>query len=218
MKAVQLTDQLYEYLLSHTAAASEVLPQLALETRGMEGGNMQIAPEQGQLMNILVKLIGAKRILEIGCFTGYSAIAMAAALPEDGKLITLDINQESTAVARRYFAAAGLEKRIELRLAPALESLTKLEQELGCGSFDLMFIDADKENMSNYYEWGLKLLRRGGLLIVDNVLWGGSVVDPSDQTPSTVAIRAFNDLVRRDPRTDSVMINVADGLHLCRKV
>ena len=218
MKTVQLTDQLYEYLLKHAAAANKVLPELALETRGMEGGNMQIAPEQGQLMNILVKLTCARRILEVGCFTGYSAIAMAAALPEDGKLITLDINQESTAVARRYFAAAGLEKRIELRLAPALASLAKLEQEFGRGSFDLMFIDADKENISNYYEWGLKLLRQGGLLIVDNVLWGGAVVDPSDQTPSTVAIRAFNDLVRRDARTDSVMINVADGLHLCRKV
>jgi len=178
---------------------------------------MQIAPEQGGFMHLLAKLVGARRILELGCFTGYSAISMASALPVGGKLITLDVNPETTAIAKRYFDKAGLADRIELRLGPGLESMAQLLEEFGPGSFDMMFIDADKGNMSNYYERGLQLLRTGGLVVADNVLWSGDVTDPAKTDADTVAIRAFNDKVAADERVDRVMLNVADGLFLARK-
>ena len=181
------------------------------------GAGMQIAPDQGALMNLLVKMIGAKRIVEVGCFTGYSAICMAAALPEAGKLITLDIDPETTAVAKRYFASSGLGSKIELRLGPALTSLAKLETEFGSGSFDLMFIDADKGNMPQYYEMGLKLVRQGGLILADNVLWGGSVVDPHSKRPDTDVIQKFNAKLKADERVDRMLLNISDGLYIARK-
>lgn len=217
MKAIQLTEQLYSYIVRHNPDVSPVLPRLRDETRKMPMAAMQIAPEQGALMNLFVKLLGAKRIVEVGCFTGYSAICMAAGLPDDGRLITLDVNPDTAAVARRYFQEAKLVSKIDLRLAPALESLNILKSEFGAGSFDMMFIDADKGNMSNYYEHGLSLVRTGGLILADNVLWSGSVADPKDQSPDTVAIRAFNALIEDDQRVDRVMLNVSDGLAILRK-
>ncbi len=217
MKAIQLTEALHEYIVDHCQPIHPILPKLIAETRTLPSAGMQIAPDQGALMHLLAKLIGATRIVEVGCFTGYSAICMAAALPETGRLITLDINTETTAVAKRYFAASGLANRIELRLAPALDSLTKMEQEFGPGSFDMMFIDADKGNMANYYEHGLKLIRKGGLILADNVLWGGSIVDKSNTKPDTEAIRRFNDLVKADERVDRMLLNVSDGLYVVRK-
>ncbi len=217
MKAIPLSDQLHAYIVDHSQTINPVLPKLAAETRTLPSAGMQIAPDQGAFMHVMAKLVGAKKIVEVGCFTGYSAICLAAALPDGGKLVTLDINPDTTAVAQRYFAAAGLQSKIELRLGPALESLAELEKEHGAGSFDLMFIDADKENQAAYYEWGLKLLRPGGLILADNVLWGGAVIDDSRQDASTKAIRAFNDKVKGDERVDRMLLHISDGLFVIRK-
>lgn len=217
MKAMPLTEPLYNYLAHHAMTPNPVLPSLAEETSKLPGANMQIAPEQGAFMHILCKLIHAKRVVEVGCYTGYSAICMASALPKDGKLYTLDVNEETTQVAKRYFAAAALAHLIDLKLGPALTTLPALLEQCGAGSFDVMFIDADKVNMPAYYEWGLKLLRVGGLILADNVLWSGRVIDENDQSADTLAIRRFNDAVKTDERVDRVMLNVADGLFICRK-
>ena len=217
MKAIPINEALYDYIVAHSFAPSQVLSALAHETRTMPGAGMQIAPDQGALMHLLVKLMGARRIVEVGCYTGYSAIAMASALPDDGRLFTLDINHETSAVAQRYFVTAGLEQKISLRLGPATESLEQLLSEFGPGSFDLMFIDADKANTTNYFELGLQLLRQGGLIICDNALWGGSVVDQADQDKNTNILRKFNDFIAQDERVEAVLLNVADGLYFCRK-
>jgi predicted O-methyltransferase YrrM len=217
MKAIQLTPQLHAYLMAHNPRVSRVLDELAAETSKMPRSQMQIAPDQGALMFMLAKLVAAKRVVELGCFTGYSAICMASALPQGGKLVTLDVDAETTKVAKRYFAAAGLDDKIELRLGPGLDSLAALKKEWGLGSVDLVFIDADKGNMVRYYEQALELLRPGGLVVGDNVLWGGSVADPSDQDDDTKAIRAFNEHVLKDTRVDKSLVNVADGLFLARK-
>lgn len=217
MKTLSLTDDLYAYMLKHAPDVNPVLPRLREETSKLPGAMMQIAPEQGAFMHLLAKLIGAKRILEVGCFTGYSAICLAQALPDKGRLVTLDVNPDTAAVAKRYFAEAGLAEKIDLRLGPALGALAELRQEFGPEAFDLMFIDADKINMPQYYEHGLKLVRPGGLIIADNVLWGGSVVNAGDDRPDTVAIRTFNERLRTDNRVDRVMLNVADGLYLLRR-
>lgn len=217
MKAIPLTDALHAYIVDHCQSVHPVLPRLIEETRSLPGAMMQVSPDQGALMHLLAKLTGARRIVELGCYTGYSAICLGAALPEGGKLYTLDVNPDTTAIAQRYFGLAGLESKIELRLAPGLETLAQLEQEHGAGSFDMMFIDADKEGMPQYYEWGLKLLRPGGLILADNVLWNGAVVDPSKQDASTVAIRRFNDLVKTDERVDRMLLHVSDGLYVIRK-
>jgi predicted O-methyltransferase YrrM len=215
MKAVTLTDNLYNYVVDHSRRPSPVLKALEEETAKLPMARMQIAGDQGSFLFFIAKLIGARRILEVGCFTGYSSICMATALPEQGRLVTLDISKEYTDIARKYWERAGLTSKIDLKLAPALESLETL---IGKGEqFDLMFIDADKENMVNYYEAGLKLLRPGGLLVADNVLWGGSVVDSSNQETSTKAVRAFNEKVKADIRVDSTMLYMADGLFLVRK-
>lgn len=217
MKAIPLTGELHAYIVDHCQAVNPVLPQLVAETKTLPGAGMQIAPDQGAFMHVLAKLVGARRIVEVGCFTGYSAICLAAALPDGGKLYTLDVNPETAAVAQRYFNASGLANKIELKLAPALETLAQLEKTHGPGSFDLMFIDADKENQAAYYEWGLKLLRSGGLILADNVLWGGAVIDPARQESSTKAIRAFNDMVKADERVDRMLLHISDGLYVARK-
>lgn len=217
MKTLTLTEPLYDYMLRHAPDVNPVLPRLREETRKLPGAMMQIAPEQGAFMHLLARLIGAKRILEVGCFTGYSAICMGQALPDKGRLITLDVNPDTGAIARRYFAEAGLADKVELRLGPAQEALGALRQEFGPESFDLMFIDADKGNMHNYYEQGLRLIRPGGLILADNVLWSGAVADPKDDRPDTVAIRQFNEKLRTDNRVDRVMLNVADGLYILRR-
>jgi len=212
-----LNDQTYDYLRSGSLRESELMAALRAETAEQELAVMQITPEQGQFMAMLVRLTQAARILEIGTFTGYSALAMAQAMPLGGRLIACDISEEWTGIAQRYWAEAGVADRVELRLAPALETLDRLLAEGHTDGFDLAFIDADKVNYSNYYERCLKLLRPGGLIMVDNVLWGGSVADESDQEPDTCAIRSFNAAVKEDPRVEISMVSIGDGLMLLHK-
>lgn len=216
-RTLPLDARLYAYLLANSLREPEVLRRLREETLAMPEANMQIAPEQGQLMALLVRLMGAKRILEIGTFTGYSALVMALALPADGRLIACDVSAEWTAIARRYWQEAGVAGRIELRLAPALVTLDRLIGDGAAGSFDLAFIDADKENYRAYYERALTLLRAGGLILIDNTLWGGSVADPARDDAETRAIRALNAALHHDERIDLALVPIGDGLTLARK-
>ncbi len=217
MKSIPSTPDLVRYLMNAAPLPSRVLPALREETLAMPGSVMQITAEQGVFMHFLAKLIGAKKILEIGCYTGYSAICLASALPEDGRLITLDIDPRMTVVAERYLKEAGLNERVEIRLGQALESISRIISEEGLGSFDMIFIDADKANMKAYYEAGLKLLRPGGLIICDNVLWGGTVTEDYPTDERAQAVKAFNLHVAGDERVDRSLINLADGLYLVRK-
>ena len=178
---------------------------------------MQISPEQGQFMALLAQLMGAKKTLEIGVFTGYSALAVALALPDDGKVIACDISEEYTAIAKDFWERAGVSEKIDLRIAPALETLDQLISEDETGSFDLAFIDADKRNYENYYERALRLLRPGGLILIDNVLWSGKVVDPTITDKQTQAIREFNQKLHQDSRISLSLIAIADGLTLVLK-
>lgn len=216
-KSIQLDDTLYAYLLSVTLREPEVLRQLREEMAHHPYGGMQISPEQGQFMALLVELIGARRVLEVGVFTGYSSTRMALALPSDGRLTALDISVGYTEIARHYWQLAGVDDKIELRLGPALESLDRLIEDGASGSFDLAFIDADKRNYDAYYERSLRLLRPGGLLLIDNVLWGGKVADASVQDDDTQAIRALNHKIHVDDRVTAVLLPIADGLMLARK-
>jgi predicted O-methyltransferase YrrM len=216
-KTFTLSDSLYRYLLSVSLRDDALRARLREETARDDLARMQTAPEQGQLMALLVKLLGARKALEIGVYTGYSALCVAAALPADGRLIACDISETWTAVAQRYWKEAGVSEKIELRLAPALETLDALIADGESGSFDFAFIDADKENYRNYYERALTLLRPGGLIAVDNTLWSGRVADPADQDADTRAIRAFNEALYRDTRVDISLIPVADGLSLAMK-
>lgn len=216
-KTITLTDCLEEYLQALSLREPEVLRRLREETARLPDANMQIAAEQGQFMGLLVKLMGAKRAIEVGTFTGYSAIAVALNLPADGKLIACDISEESTAVARRYFEEAGVAAKIDLRIAPALDTLDGLLRDGAAGSFDFAFIDADKERYIEYYERLLTLARRGGLIVIDNVLWDGKVVDPTANDTATEAIRRFNAHLRADARVDVSMLPLADGITLALK-
>ncbi len=216
-RSITLTPDLYAYLLEASLREPPVLQALRAETAAMPAANMQIAPDQGQFMALLVRLLGARRIIEIGTFTGYSALAMALAMPADGRLIACDISADYTAIARRHWQQAGVAERIELRLVPAADTLRALAAAGRAGEFDLVFIDADKESYGDYYELALPLLRAGGLVIVDNVLWNGAVIDAGKQDADTRAIRAFNAAVRGDERVDLSMIPVGDGLTLLRK-
>ena len=216
-KSVHLDDTLYSYLLSVTLREPEVLRQLREEMVHHPYGGMQISPDQGQFMALLVELIGAQRVLEIGVFTGYNSTRMALALPPGGQLIALDISVGYTEIARRYWQLAGVAHKIKLRLGPALESLDQLIEDGACGSFDLAFIDADKGNYDAYYERSLRLVRPGGLLLIDNVLWGGKVADPTIEDDDTQAIRALNRKIHTDERVTAVVLPVADGLTLSRK-
>lgn len=210
-------ESLQHYIFEHSVRDQEILAALREETAREPMARMQIAPDQGQFMALLVQAIGAKRCLEIGVFTGYSALAVALALPEDGRIICCDTSEEWTAVARRYWQRAGVAHKIDLHLAPALETLDKLLAAGEAGGYDFAFIDADKENYGNYYERCLKLLRRGGLIAVDNTLWSGAVADPTDQEPSTQALRAFNDALHHDERVAISLVPIADGLTLALK-
>lgn len=216
-RTIGLDDPLYEYYLSVSLREPEVLARLREETATMRWARMQISPEQGQLMGLLIELIGARRALEVGVFTGYSALSVALALPDDGRLIACDVNEEFTAVARRYWEEAGVADRIELRLAPALDTLDALLAEGLSGEFDFAFIDADKRNYSGYYERCLALVRRGGLVAIDNTLWQGRVIDPGDESDDTLAIRALNEALHDDDRITLSMLPVGDGLTLARK-
>jgi len=214
---IQLTDTLYQYVLDHSVREPAVLRELHHETAKLPMAGMQIGADQGQLMGLLVKLTGAKRCLEVGVFTGYSSLAVALALPPDGKVIACDVSEEWTAIARRYWKKAGVEGKIDLRLGPAVETLDRLLAEGEAGRFDFAFIDADKGNYLAYYERCLKLLRQGGLIAVDNTLWSGDVANPGNQKPDTVSLRAFNDALHRDERVDLALLPIGDGLTLARK-
>lgn len=216
-RSIRLTSRLYDYLLSVSLREPPLLARLREETAALPMAAMQIAPEQGQFMALLAELTGTKSYLEIGTFTGYSTLCVALALPADGAVVACDISEGFTAVARRYWAEAGLSGRIDLRLAPALETLDGLLAEGRAGSFDLAFIDADKENYGGYAERVLELLRPGGLMLVDNVLWDGAVADPARQDDDTRAIRALNAALHADPRITLSMVPVGDGLTLARK-
>ena len=212
MKCLSLEPTLYQYLLDVSLREDDVLRRLREETARMPRAQMQISPDQGQFMAFLVRLMRARRCLEIGVFTGYSALSVARALPADGSLIACDVDPEWTAIARRYWSEAGVTGKIDLRLAPALETMTTL-----VSGFDFIFIDADKENYDAYYERGLELLRTGGLMLFDNVLWGGAVADPAVHDLDTVALRKLNRKLHKDERVDLSMLAVADGLTLIRK-
>jgi predicted O-methyltransferase YrrM len=214
---IKVDDALYDYILRVSVRELPLLRELREETAALPNSSMQISPEQGQLMYLLVKLIGARRCLEIGVFTGYSSLCVAMALPEDGQLIACDSSEEWTDIARRYWHRAGLQNKIELRLAPALRTLEQLLRDHEQAQYDFVFIDADKTNYLNYYEAAFKLLRPGGLIAVDNTLWGGSVTDSNDDSESTKAIRAFNEALYADPRVDLSLVPIGDGLTLARK-
>ncbi|MFO7674736.1 MAG: class I SAM-dependent methyltransferase [bacterium] len=217
LKTLNLTDALHEYLLQVSLREPDVLRRLRAETLVLPEADCQIAPEQGQFMALLLRLIGARRVLEIGTFTGYSSTALALALPPDGRVVCCDRSEKWTAVARRWWKEAGVEDRVELILGPALVTLERLRAERGPGWFDFAFIDADKENDAAYFERCLELVRPGGLIAVDNVLWGGRVIDPGASDPDTAAIRVFNATLRDDERIDLSLVPIADGLTLCRR-
>ena len=214
---IQLDDTLYRYILEHSVREPAILRELHDETATMPHAGMQIGADQGQLMGLLAKLVGAKRCIEIGVFTGYSSLAVALALPEDGRIVACDVSEEWTAVARRYWQKAGVASKIDLRLGPATETLDGMLAKGEAGTYDFAFIDADKGNYLAYYERCLKLLRSGGLIAVDNTLWSGEVAKPENQKPDTVSLRAFNDALHRDERVDMAMLTVGDGLTLARK-
>lgn len=217
-RTLSLDDRLYQYLLDVSVDESDLLRELREETAAsVEFSVMQISPEQGQFMTLLMRLIGARRAIELGTYTGYSSICIASGLPEDGELICCDITEQWTDVARRYWRRAGLENKISLHLRPALETLQALLDEGRAGEFDFVFIDADKQNYVAYYELSLKLLRQGGLIAIDNTLWSGDVADPANQEPGTRAIRRMNEMLKHDDRVDKCMLPLGDGLSLARK-
>lgn len=218
MKHLTLTPELYDYMLDKSLREHPVLRDLRKETSTMELANMQVAPEQAQFMQFLVRLIRAKKVLELGTFTGYSALAMSLALPDDGQLITCDISEEWTKKAHPYWRAAKQEHKINLRLGPAVETLYSLLNEGWEGQFDFIFIDADKTNYLNYYELALKLVKPQGLIAIDNVFWDGNVINPDDISGQTREIKKLNELIKNDQRVHVSLLAIADGLFLVQPV
>jgi predicted O-methyltransferase YrrM len=215
-KTICITEELYEYMLSVSLREPAILRELRRETVRYENANMQIAPEQGQFMALLIKLLGAKNTLDIGVYTGYSSLSIGLALPPDGRLIACDINRQWTDIAKRYWQKAGVADKIELHLGPAEQTLVfLLAGNKEC--FDFAFIDADKINYDSYYEYCLQLIRPGGLIAIDNVLWGGAVADSADNDADTVAIRDLNSKIHKDSRVAMSLVPIADGLTLVRK-
>jgi predicted O-methyltransferase YrrM len=212
-----LEQSLYDYLLSVSLREPTILTQLRQETSQLPMSRMQISPEQGQFMALLVKLIGAKKTLEVGVFTGYSSLVVALALPADGKIVACDVSEEYTSVARRYWQQAGVADKIDLHIAPALETLDHLLTAGERETFDFAFIDADKGNYDNYYERCLELIRPGGLIAIDNVLWSGKVADTEIQDNQTNKIRALNRKLHEDSRITLSLVPIADGLTLAMK-
>jgi predicted O-methyltransferase YrrM len=212
-----MTEALHAYLLEVAIDETPVQRRLREETTVRDDGVMQIAPEQGAFMGWLAGLVGARRAVEVGTFTGYSALAVARAMPADGRLVCCEVSEEYGAIARRYWEEAGVADRVELRLGPAVDTLRDLLAEGGAGTYDLAFVDADKPSYDAYYEACLELLRPGGVLLIDNVLWSGAVADPEDTRESTRALRALNEKVFDDPRVDACLVPIADGLTLARK-
>ncbi|MBW4628489.1 MAG: class I SAM-dependent methyltransferase [Brasilonema octagenarum HA4186-MV1] len=217
-KTLGLDENLYEYLHSVSLREPQVLVQLREETAQHPHSRMQIAPEQGQFMALLVQLMGAKKTLDIGVFTGYSSLVVALALPVEGKVVACDVSEEYTAIARNYWHKAGVAQKIELHIAPALESLDRFITAGEAGTFDFAFIDADKNNYENYYERSLQLVRPGGLIAIDNVLQSGRVANPQEQDKITNSIRAFNQKLHHDSRIAISMVPIADGLTLALKL
>ncbi|WP_404937493.1 class I SAM-dependent methyltransferase [Pseudomonas sp. JDS08PS003] len=216
-RTLNLDDALYQYLLDVSLRETPLLRRLRDETQALPNARWQVAPEQGQFLALLIKLTGARRILEVGTFTGYSALCMAQALPDDGSLTCCDIPGDYNATARRYWKEAGVDQRIDLRLSPALETLAGLEQAGPLESFDLIFIDADKANYPAYLEFALRLLRVGGLVVFDNTLWSGRVLEANAASEDTRAIQALNRALKDDSRIDLSLLPLGDGLTLCRK-
>jgi predicted O-methyltransferase YrrM len=212
-RSITLTDDLIGYVHRYGVREHPVLADLRERTAPLPEHNMQIGPDQGAFMALLVRLMGATRILEIGTFTGYSSTAMALALPPDGRITCCDVSAEWTDIARRAWADAGVEEKVDLRLAPATKTLAELEDD----SFDLAFIDADKPNYDAYYEGCLRVVRPGGLILIDNVLWSGEVADPSVDSENVRAIRALNEKIAADERVDHVLLPIADGLTMARR-
>lgn len=216
-RSLNLTDGLYRYLLGVGVREPEVLAELREATEAEEMSMMRSAPEQGQFMALLLRLMGASQVLEIGTFTGYATLWMALALPRDGRLVTCDVSERWTFIAHRFWEQAGVQDRIHLHLRPALETLDELLEKGGAASFDFAFIDADKENYDAYFETCLELVRPGGLIAVDNTLWDGKVIDLDNNDDTTRAIRAFNRKLTDDPRFELSMLPIADGLTLVLK-
>lgn len=211
-----LDDELHAYLLRVGTRENRVLSDLREQTSVLAQSRMQISPEQGQFMRLLVRLTGTRRAIEVGTFTGYSALCVALELPEDGKIVACDVSEEWTAIGRTAWERAGVAHKVDLRIAPATETLDALIAEGAENTFDFAFIDADKENYAAYWERCLRLVRPGGLIAIDNVLWSGRVIDPSVTDSSTEAIRAINELVAYDSRVDISMLPIGDGLTLAR--
>jgi caffeoyl-CoA O-methyltransferase len=216
-RTLPMTDAIHAYLVGVSVHEPEVMARLREETAKLPTSMMQIGPEQGAFMGWLVGLMGARRAIEIGTYTGYSAMAVARAMGADGRLVCCDVSDEYTRIARRYWAEAGLADRIELRLGPGVETLDALLASGAAGTYDFAFIDADKESYDAYYERCFVLLRPGGVVAIDNVLWSGKVADPSAEEASTRALRALNAKVGADERVDACMIPIGDGLSLIRK-
>jgi len=217
-RTLGLSDAVYAYLLEASLREPPLLKALREETAKMPEANMQISPEQGQFMALLARLMDARRCIEVGVFTGYSSLALALALPESGRIIACDVSDEWTRVARRYWREAGVAHKIDLRIAPAIDTLRSLRANGGDGSFDFAFVDADKTSYGDYYEELLKLLRPGGLIAIDNTLWAGKVADPDVQDEDTVAIREFNAKLLADERIDLSLVPIADGVTLgCKR-
>ena len=216
-RTISLDDPLHDYLMQVSLRETDVQRRLRRETADLADARMQVAPEQGQFMALLARLIGTRKALEVGTFTGYIALSVASALAPGGRLVACDVSREWTDIARRYWTEAGVADRIDLRIGPAVETLDTLITEGGAGTFDFAFIDADKVEYDDYYERALVLLRSGGLSCVDNVLWGGSVADPAKQDEKTRAVRAINEKIHGDTRVDISLVPIGDGLTLARK-
>ncbi len=216
-KTFFLPEPLYEYMFEVSLRDVPALRALREETATMTEGGMQTSPEQVQFMALLVRLIGARRCLEVGVFTGYSTLGVALALPEGGHIVACDVSEEFTSIAKRHWQAAGVESKIDLRLAPAVETLDALLADGNAQSFDFAYIDADKQNYDHYYERALELLRPNGLIAVDNVLWSGRVADARETDADTASLRALNAKIGRDERVDASLLPIGDGLMLVRK-
>lgn len=217
-KTLTINDQIYDYLLSISLRETDIQRELREETAKHKMAMMQVSPDQGQFMALLVRLINAKKIIEIGVFTGYSSLCMALAMPADGQIIACDINQEYTDIARKYWEKAGVSKKINLVLAPAIQTLDNLIEHGEAGTFDFAFIDADKPEYPDYYERTLKLTRSGGLIVIDNVLWYGKPANPAEKDKDTRAIRNFNQMLYNDKRIQLSMLSIADGVTLALKL
>jgi predicted O-methyltransferase YrrM len=210
-------ERIYDYLVRTSVRETDVMERLREETQKLPMAQMQIGPDQGQFMQLLVELINAQKTLEIGVFTGYSSLCVALGLPDSGRIVACDVSEGYTAIARRYWEEAGVAQKIDLQLRPALETLDDLLVKGDAGTFDFVFIDADKSNYDNYYERALRLIRNGGLIAIDNTIWSGRVADPNEKDADTVAIRKLNEKLHRDERISLSMLTVGDGLTLAMK-